>query len=115
MTSWTPPNEELSPLLQAFDLGLKQHGRALRLLSLRVFLLCAERPRTMAELEVATGLDKGRLNRVTKLIAPWRDEQTGVTRKPEMHLLQRRSVMFVRGHRFRLTREGRKLLEGTWQ
>ena len=114
MTSWMPPGER-TPLMQAFDQAFEQHSQALRLLSLQVFLLCAEKPRTMAELEVATGLDKGRLSRVMRLIAPWRDEQAGVERHPELHLLQRRRVMFGRGHRFHLTREGRRLFKGESQ
>ena len=57
MTSYFPLAEGQTVLLQAFDHAFENHGRALRLLGLHIFLLCAEKPRTMAELEAATRLD----------------------------------------------------------
>ncbi len=109
--TWRPFGE-LTPLLQAFEQAFRERSTAQRLLSLEIFLLCAEKPRTMAELEAATRLTNDKLNRVMRLIAPWRDEQTGVVQHPELHLLQRRRVMLGGGHRFHLTREGRKFLKG---
>ena len=109
--TWRPIGD-LTPLQEAFAQAFGERSTAQRLLSLQIFLLCAEKPRTMAELEAATRLTNDKLNRVMRLIALWRDEQTGVVRHPELHLLQRRSEMFGRGHRFHLTREGRKLLNG---
>ena len=109
--TWHPIGE-LTPLQQVFAKAFGERSTAQRLLSLQIFLLCAEKPRTMAELEAATRLTNEKLNRVMRLIAPWRDEQTGVVQHPELHLLQRRRVMLGRGHRFHLTREGRKLLKG---
>lgn len=109
--TWRPIGE-LTPLQQAFAQAFGEHSTAKRLLSLQIFLLCAEKPRTMAELEAATRLTNVKLNRVMRLIAPWRDEQTGIEKHPELHLLQRRRVILGRGYRFHLTREGRKLLKG---
>ena len=109
--TWRPFGER-TPLQQAFAQAFGESSNAKRLLSLQIFLLCAEKPRSMAELEAATRLTNEKLNRVMRLIAPWRDEQTGVVQHPELHLLQRRRVMLGRGHRFHLTREGRKLLKG---
>lgn len=106
------PIDELTPLQQVFAKAFGERSTAQRLLSLQIFLLCAEKPRSMAELEAATRLTNDKLNRMMRLIAPWRDEQTGVEKHPELHLLQRRKVILGRGHRFHLTREGRKLLKG---
>ena len=102
---------EPTPLLQAFVQAFEKHGQAQRLLSLQVFLLCAERPRTMAELEEATRLDQDKLSRAVRPITTWWDEEAGVVRRPALQLLQRRRVVFGRGHRMHVTREGRKLLK----
>ena len=81
------------------------------LLALECFLLCAQKPRTIAELVEATGAPNGRVNVAVRSLTPWWDAKASLVVKPRHHLLQRRRVLGGRGHRYHLTRRGRDLLK----
>lgn len=105
--TWKPYGE-LTPLLKAFR---NTKGSA-NLLALEVFLLVAEKPRTMAELEALTGITNGRINRAVRTLTPWFNPETGEVVRPKLHLIQRRRIVCGRGHRMHITAEGRRLLDG---
>ncbi len=73
-------------------------------------LLCAEKPRTIAELESLTGCPNGRINTALRGLTPWWDAKTETVIRPAMHLLQRRRVINGKGHRYHLTSQGKALL-----
>ena len=102
------PYGEMTPLLKAFRTG---EGPG-NLLALECFLLCADKPRTMAELEELTGCANGPVNKAVRTLTPWFDAKTGVVVRPRLHLIQRRRIICGRGHRMHVTAAGRKLLEG---
>lgn len=104
MTSKTFPT--ITPLIRAFR---SSQGPA-NLLALECFLLCAEKPRTIAELEQLTGCPNGRINVALRTLTPYWDAKAGVVVRPAMHLLQRRRVINGRGHRYHLTTKGRALV-----
>jgi len=87
-------------------------------LAFECLLLCAEKPRTMAELCAATGCPNGRVNTAVRGLTPWWDARAETVVRPAMHLLQRRRVINGRGHRYYLTSKGRELLKAqnpiTW-
>lgn len=97
---------EVPPLLRAFR---SAHGPT-STVALECFLLCAEKPRTIAELEAATGLNNGAINRALRTLTPYYDAKTDTVVRPAMHLLQRRRVINGRGHRYHVTSRGRELL-----
>jgi hypothetical protein len=80
------------------------------LLALECFLLCAEKPRTIAELVALTGCANGPVNRAVRTLTPYWDAKTEKVVRPEQHLLQRRRVWAGKGHRYHLTSKGRALL-----
>jgi len=102
------PYGELTPLLKAFR---SNKGRS-SLLALECFLLCAEKPRTITELESLTGCANGPINKAVRSMTPWFNPETGEVVRPKLHLIQRRRVICGRGHRMHVTAAGRKLLEG---
>lgn len=104
--SWRP-HSELMPLLKAFR---STKGSA-NLLALECFLLIAEKPRTMAELEALTGCANGPINRAVRTLTPWFNPETGEVVRPRLHLIQRRRIICGRGHRMHITAAGRKLLD----
>ena len=95
-------------VVQAFRRG--SPGGQFSGLAFECLLLCAERPRTIAELEAATGCINGRVNRAVRGLTPWWDAKTDTVVRPAMHLLQRRRVINGRGHRYHVTSRGRELL-----
>ncbi len=104
--TWRPYGE-LTPLLKAFR---SNKGRS-SLLALECFLLIAEKPRTIAELESLTGCANGPINKAIRSMTPWFNPETGEVVRPKLHLIQRRRVICGRGHRMHITAAGRKLLE----
>ncbi len=104
--TWRPYGE-LTPLLKAFR---SNKGRS-SLLALECFLLIAEKPRTMAELESLTGCANGPINKAVRSMTPWFNPETGEVVRPKLHLIQRRRVICGRGHRMHVTAAGRKLLD----
>ena len=105
--TWRPWGD-LTPLLKAFR---SNKGRS-SLLALECFLLIAEKPRTMAELESLTGCTNGPINKAVRSMTPWFNPETGEVVRPRLHLIQRRRIFCGRGHRLYVTAAGRKLLEG---
>jgi hypothetical protein len=102
---------ELTPLLKAF----RSSKGPPNLLALECFLLCAEKPRTVAELMALTGLSNARINNAIRTLTPWFDPKTGEVVRPAMHLLQRRRTWGgQRCHRMFVTAAGRRLLEGSY-
>ena len=99
---------QMTPLLRAFR---SSQGPA-NLLALECFLLCAEKPRTIAELEALTGCPNGRINVALRTLTPYYDAKTETVVRPAMHLLQRRRRLTGRGHRYHLTSKGKALLNG---
>lgn len=97
----------LTPLLRAF----RNAQGPTSTVALECFLLCAEQPRTIAELEAATGLNNGAINRALRTLTPYYDAKTETVVRPAMHLLQRRRQLVGRGHRYHLTSKGRALLK----
>lgn len=83
------------------------------MLAMECFLHCAEKPRTMAELEVLTGCDNGRINRAVRCLTVWYDKRQEKVMLPRLYLLQRRRVINGRGHRIHVTAAGKRLLEST--
>ena len=104
--TWKPYGE-LTPLLKAFR---STKGRS-SLLAIECFLLIAEKPRTMAELETLTGCTNGPINKAIRMMTPWFDPKIGAVVRPKLHLIQRRKIACGRGHRLYLTSRGRKLLD----
>lgn len=102
------PYGELTPLLKAFR---STKGSA-NMLALEIFLLCAEEPRTIAELCSLTGCANGPVNRSVRSMTPWFNPETGEVVRPRLHLIQRRRIICGRGYRMHVTAAGRKLLEG---
>ena len=102
------PYGELTPLLKAFR---SNKGRS-SLLALECFLLCAEKPRTLTELETLTGCANGPINKAIRSMTPWFNPETGEVVRPKLHLIQRRRIFSGRGHRMHVTAAGRKLLDG---
>ena len=98
------------PVVQAF----RRTSGSYNMLAMECFLHCAEKPRTMAELEVLTGSTNGRLSRAVRQLTAWYDKKAEKVIRPEMHLLQRRRVINGRGHRIHVTAAGRRLLEGSY-
>ena len=96
----------ITSLIQAF----RSNQGPSNLLALECFLLCAEKPRTIAELVEATGCSNGRVNTAVRLLTPYWDEAAQKVVRPARHLLQRRRVITGRGHRYHLTNRGRALL-----
>ena len=105
--TWEPPVIALTPIVEAFR---SDQGPG-NLLALQCFLLCAEKPRTLAELEQLTGSPNSRINVAVRSMTPYWDARAGVVKRPALHLLQRRRRIDGRGHRYHLTAKGRKLLE----
>lgn len=98
---------KLTPLLKAF----RSTEAPSSLLAIECFLLVADKPRTMAELEAFTGCTNGRINRAVRTMTPWFNSETGEVVRPRLHLIQRRRIICGRGHRMHITAAGRKLLE----
>ena len=103
--TWRPYGE-LTPLLKAFRTG---EGPS-NLLALECFLLCAHKPRTMAELEELTGCANGAVSKAVRTLTPWFNAKTGAVVRPRLHLIQRRRILGSRGHRMHVTAAGRRLL-----
>jgi hypothetical protein len=102
------PYGKLTPLLKAF----RSTDSPGNLLAMECFLLIADKPRTMVELEAFTGCTNGRINRAVRTLTPWFNPETGEVVRPRLHLIQRRRIICGRGHRLHITAAGRKLLEG---
>ena len=103
--TWRPYGE-LTPLLKAF----RSTNSPGNLLALECFLLVAEEPRTMAELERLTGCSNGRVNLAVRTLTPWWNPETEAVVRPRLHLIQRRRIVCGRGYRMFVTAAGRKLL-----
>lgn len=82
------------------------------LLALECFLLCAQKPRTIAELAELTGCANGPVNRAVRTLTPYWDSNAKKIVRPAQHLLQRRRIITGKGHRYYLTARGRRLLSG---
>ena len=98
----------VTSLIQAF----RSNQGPSNLLALECFLLCAQKPRTIAELVELTGCSNGRVNTAVRLLTPYWDDKAEKVVKPAQHLLQRRRIINGRGHRYHLTSKGRRLLSG---
>ena len=96
----------VTALIQAF----RSNQGPSNLLALECFLLCAEKPRTIAELVEATGCANGPVNRAVRTLTPYWDSKAEKVIRPEQHLLQRRRIITGRGHRYHVTSKGRALL-----
>ena len=108
MTSWTPPEEQLPPLLQAFR--NMSPSRQPNMLALEVFLLCAQEPKTYNELEQRTGCHRNRIEKAVSLLTV--QVKDGEVIAPAMHLLKAEKVKGTTMLRFRITDRGRRLLDG---
>ena len=106
--NWEPPVTSLTPLVSAFR---NDQGPG-NLLGLECFLLCSQKPRTIAELMELTGAPNARINLALRQLTPYWDARAGVVKRPAMHLLQRRRVINGQGHRYFITSKGRRLLKG---
>ncbi len=103
--TWRPYGE-LTPLLKAFR---STKGSA-NMLALEIFLLIAEKPRTITELCSLTGCTNSRVNRAVRTLTPWWNPETNEVVRPRLHLIQRRRIICGKGHRMHITAAGRKLL-----
>lgn len=110
MTTWNPPEEQLPPLLQAFR--KMSPTRQPNMLALEVFLLCAQGPKTYAELEQKTGCTRRNLITAVQLMTPVVDSKTGEVTAPAMHLLRTERVKGTSMNRMHITERGRRLLDG---
>ena len=110
MTTWNAPEEQLPPLLQAFR--NMSPTRQPNMLALEVFLLCAQAPKTYAELEQLTGCSRRNLVKAVGLMVPGVDPQTGEVNAPAMHLLKLERVKNEQAKRISITDRGRRLLDG---
>ena len=108
MTSWTPPEEQLPPLLQAFR--NMSPSRQPNMLALEVFLLCAQAPKTYAELEQLTGCSRTNIEKAINQMVPRIKE--GEVQAPAMHLLKPQKIKGTTALRFGITDRGRRLLDG---
>ena len=108
MTSWTPPEEQLPPLLQAFR--NMSPTRQPNMLALEVFLLCAQEPKTYNELEQRTGCHRNRIEKAVSLLTV--QVKDGEVIAPAMHLLRAKKVKGTTMLRFHMTDRGRRLLDG---
>ena len=102
------PYGQITPLLKAFR---STKGSA-NMLALECFLLVAEKPRTIPELEKLTGCANSRINLAIRTMTPWFNPETGEVVRPRLHLIQRRRIICGRGHRLHITAKGRRLLNG---
>ena len=109
MTSYNPPEEQLPPLLQAFR--NMSPTRQPNMLALEVFLLCAQEPKTYAELEQLTGCTRRNLVKAVGLMTP-STSQEGEVQAPAMHLLRPTKIKGTTTLRFSITDRGRRLLDG---
>jgi hypothetical protein len=110
MTTWNAPEEQLPPLLQAFR--NMSPTRQPNMLALEVFLLCAQGPKTYAELEQLTGCNRRNLVKAVGLMTPSTHLQTGEVIAPAMHLLKSQKIKGTTTLRFSITDRGRRLLDG---
>jgi len=110
VTTWNPPEEQLPPLLQAFR--NMSPTRQPNMLALEVFLLCAQAPKTYAELEQLTGCNRRNLVKAVGLMTPSTHLQTGEVIAPAMHLLKPQKIKGTTALRFGITDRGRRLLDG---
>jgi|9_EtaG_2_1085328.scaffolds.fasta_scaffold00990_3 hypothetical protein len=110
MTTWNPPEEQLPPLLQAFR--NMSPTRQPNMLALEVFLLCAQAPKTYAELEQLTGCNRPNIEKAVKLLTPRIDPKTGEVNAPAMHLLKLERIKNEQTKRISITARGRRLLDG---
>ena len=108
MTTWNAPEEQLPPLLQAFR--NMSPTRQPNMLALEVFLLCAQAPKTYAELEQLTGCHRSRIENAIAQLMPRIKE--GEVQAPAMHLLKPQKIKGTTTLRFSITDRGRRLLDG---
>ena len=106
MTTWNAPEEQLPPLLQAFR--NMSPTRQPNMLALEVFLLCAQAPKTYAELEQLTGCNRANIERAINQMVPRIKE--GEVQAPPMHLLKPQKIKGTTVLRFSVTDRGRRLL-----
>jgi hypothetical protein len=100
--------KEVAQLLRQLRNG---HGqKTLGLLAVEVLLHVAERPQTIEELVVATGVQNAHVNRAVLSLTPWYDRRRERVVCPELHLLQRRKRPQAKGYRVHLTARGREIL-----
>ena len=108
MTTWNPPEEQLPPLLQAFR--NMSPTRQPNMLALEVFLLCAQAPKTIAELMQRTGCTRNNIDKaINQMVPRFRD---GEVQAPAMHLLKPQKIKGTTALRFGITDRGRRLLDG---
>ena len=110
MTSYNPPEEQLPPLLQAFR--NMSPTRQPNMLALEVFLLCAQGPKTYAELEQRTGCSRRAIEKAVNQLTPRVDPETGGVNAPAMHLLRLDRIKNEQAKRISITDRGRRLLDG---
>ena len=93
--------------LSALTWYLEHAGPGTGLLGLRCLELCAERPRTIAELESELEENNGSICRAVLTLTPYFHRPSKTVRLPALHLLQRRKrPKPEKGHRIHCTTAG---------
>ena len=88
---------------------LRRRTNGMGLLGVEVLLYCAQRPRTVSELEHLTGANNGSINRVINQMAARYDATADKVRLPQLHLLNRLTKPEGRGFQYCLTRRAEEL------